>query len=80
LQHPEFRAGTYDTGFLARNLNRDTLRGFSADASLPAAVLAAWISHEHRDGESLQLAATLPAKRPSGWKSQRLPAMRGGRT
>jgi len=80
LQHPEFRAGTYDTGFLGRNLNRDALRGFCADASLPAAVLAAWISHEHRDGESLQPAATLPAKRPSGWKSQRLPAMRGGRT
>jgi acetyl-CoA carboxylase, biotin carboxylase subunit len=80
LQHADFLAGTFDTGFLGKYLNQDTLKGFLADSILPAAVLAAWVSHEHRNGQKPLQPATVPGKRPSGWKSQRIQAMRGDRS
>jgi len=79
LQHPEFREGTFDTGFLGRNLNHDTLAGLPADAALPAAILAAWVMHEHGNGKTPNLTATVQTSRSSGWKRQRISAMRGDR-
>lgn len=78
LQHPEFQAGEFDTGFIGRNFDPTTQAGLPADASVPAAVLAAWISHEQKGRGRMTVPPPPSTGRPSGWKNGRLRAMRGG--
>ncbi|MDW3652298.1 MAG: acetyl-CoA carboxylase biotin carboxylase subunit [Bacteroidia bacterium] len=64
LEHPDFRAGKYDTHFISQQLNYNPDRAKSNGAlhqSIMAACLAGWVARENK--------RVLLAAVPSGWRN-----------
>jgi propionyl-CoA carboxylase alpha chain len=86
LGHPAFRSGTFDTGFLAKYLQPDTLLTQEQRSHTAAVILAAWM--EHRGSTATPKNGTDPGANRTpgkdhgsslqGWKARRLEMRRGG--
>jgi acetyl-CoA carboxylase biotin carboxylase subunit len=86
MNHPSFREGSFDTGFLSRWYQPGKESGSADEARDTAmALLGAWLECEHREGPktaapSLDGGMTGNGVKSGGWKTGRLRAMRGGAT
>jgi acetyl/propionyl-CoA carboxylase alpha subunit len=71
VEHPAFRKGTFDTGFLQKYYHpaASPLDGECTDRDKALAILCAWIEHSH----TAPPAASGPADSAESWAAEKVP-------